>query len=226
MQKDLEDLSKKAVKAALSQDWNTAKEINLQILDQDPQNIDAKTRLGKAYLELKEYQKARKCFKEVLAVDPINAVAKKNLELAKDEKRSPTVNGKIINMVQEPATSLCTSAEITAKGITASKLAMGTDLEIRVFSHMAKLYCYYKDEKIELGVLKDPKVIKKLKEGKDMGATFSGTYVKGLDKEITVLITSSLPIFEGERQELKPYIKRDLVDGEGELEPSLEETQN
>lgn len=223
MQNDFDELVKKAVKAALTQDWALAKEINLQILDQEPENIDAKVRLGKACLELKDYQKARKYFKEVLAVDPINTVAKKNLELAKEEKHSPVTNGRLANMIQEPATCLATTAEITAKGFTATKLAMGLDLEVRVFSQMVKLYCMYKDQKIELGVLTDPKTIKKLRDGKELGATFTGTYVKGVDKELTVLIVSSLPIFDGERQELKPYTKRDFLDSDNEPEAVLEE---
>ena len=223
MQNDFDELGKKAVKAALAQDWALAKELNLQILEQDQQNIDAKVRLGKACLELRDYQKARKYFKEVLAVDPINAVAKKNLELAKEEKHSPAVNGRLANMIQEPATCLSTTAEITAKGLTATKLAMGLDLEVRVFSQMVKLYCIYKDEKIELGVLTDPKAIKKLRDGKELGATFTGTYVKGVDKELTVLITSTLPVFDGERQELKPYTKRDFLDSDNESEPIVDE---
>lgn len=223
MQNDLEELAKRAVRAALTQNWNLAKNLNLEILNQEPGNVDAKIRLGKACLELRDYQKARKYFREVLSVDPINPIAKKNLELAKEEKHSPAVNGRLANMVQEPATCLSTTAEITAKGLTASKLAMGLDLEVKVFSQVVKLYCLYKGEKVELGILTDPKAVKKLKDGKQIGATFCGTYVKGADKEITVLITSSLPVFDSEKQEFKPYIKKDLLDGENEPEPVLDE---
>ncbi len=223
MQNGFDELANKAVKAALSEDWALARDLNLQILEKDPQDLDAKIRLGKACLELREYQKARKYFREVLTVDPINTVAKKNLELAKDEKHTPVARGRLANMIQEPATCLSTTAEITAKGLTATKLPMGLDLEVRVFSQMTKLYCTYKDEKIELGVLTDPKAVKKLRDGKGLGATYSGTYVKGADKVITVLITSSLPIFDGEKQELKPYTKRDFLDSDNESESLVEE---
>lgn len=223
MQNDFEELTKKGVKAALAVDWALARDVNLEILEQDDKNVDAKVRLGKAYLELRDYAKARKCFKEVLIQDPINSVAKKNLELAKEEKHSPTTNGKFVNMISEPATFIQAQAEIVAKGFTASKLPMGANLELKVFSQMAKLFYMHKDQRVELAVITEPKIVKKLKTGRDDGAIFTGTFVKGNDKEITVLLCSSLPIFDGERQELKPYTKRDFLDSDNEPEPVLEE---
>ncbi len=224
MQNDLETLIKKAVKAAIALDWPSARDLNLQVLEQDTENLDAKVRLGKAYLELRDYAKAKKCFKEVLAVDPINPVAKKNMELAKEEKHSPaSTNGGLTNIIQEPATFIQAPAEIVAKGFTAQKLPMGASLEVKVFSQFAKLYYIYKDDRVELAVITEPKIVRRLKTGKDGGATFTGTFVRGMDKDITVLICSSLPVFEGERQELKPYTKRDFMDSDNEPEPVLEE---
>lgn len=223
MQNDFEELTRKAVKAAIALDWTLARDLNLQILQEDEKNIDAKVRLGKAYLELREYNKARKCFREVLVADPINIVAKKNLELAKEEKHSPASNGSSKNIIQEPATFIQVPAEIVAKGFTAGKIAMGSALEVKVFSQQVKLTYVHKDQKIELAVVTEPKIVKKLKNGKDAGANFTGTFVKGVDKEITVLINSSLPIFDGERQELKPYTKRDFLDSDNEPEIAVEE---
>ncbi len=223
MQNDYADLAQKAVKAAMALDWALARDLNLEILKQDDSNFDAKNRLGKAYLELRDFTKAKKLFREVLAVDPINPIAKRNLELAKEEKHSVAPNGKQACIIQEPATFIQSPAEIVAKGFTASKLPMGAELEVRVFSQFAKLFYPYKDQKIELAIVTEPTVVKKLKAGKDLGASLCATYVKGVDKEITVLINSTLPVFEGERQELKPYTKRDFTDSDNEPEPVLEE---
>ncbi|MFH1295385.1 MAG: tetratricopeptide repeat protein [bacterium] len=223
MQTDLEDLIRKAVKAAIALDWPSARDYNVQLLELDPENTDAKVRLGKAYLELGDYAKAKKLFKEALQVDPINPAAKKNLNLAKEGKRPSVGNGGLTNIIQEPATFVQTPAEITAKNFTASKLPMGASLDIKVFSQTAKLYYQHKNQKIELGVITEPKIVKRLKTGKEEGAIFSGTFVKGSDKDIVVLINSSLPIFEAERQELKPYTKRDFSDVDPDPEPILEE---
>lgn len=223
MHSDSEELVRKAVKAAIALDWALARDYNLQLLEVDDGDVDAKVRLGKAYLELRDYSKARKCFREVLAIDPINTVAKKNLELAKEEKHPPASNGKLTNIIQEPATFIQAPAEITAKNFTAGKIAMGASLEVKVFSQLAKLIYFYKDQRVTLAVITEPKIVKRLKAGKGRGASFTGTYVKGADKSITVLINSSLPIFESERQELKPYTKRDFLDSDNEPEPIVEE---
>lgn len=223
MQNDFEELARKAVKSAIALDWALARDLNLQILQEDVGNIDAKVRLGKSYLELREYNKARKCFREVLAADPINSVAKKNLELAKEEKHTPATNGGSKNIIQEPATFIQVPAEIVAKGFTAGKIAMGSGLDVKVLAQQVKLSYVHKDQKVELAVITEPKIVKRLKNGRDAGATFTGTFVKGTDKDITVLINSSLPIFDGERQELKPYTKRDFLDSDNEPEVVIEE---
>lgn len=223
MQNDFEELTRKAVKAAMALDWELARDYNLEILEQDNANIDAKVRLGKAYLELRDFTKAKKFFREVLAVDPINAVAKRNLELAKEEKHCISPNGRQASIIQEPATYLQSHAQIVAKGFMASKLPMGAELEVRVFHQLAKLNYLHKDQKIELAIITDPLVVKKLKAGKDVGSSFCATYVKGVEKDITVLINASLPVFESERQELKPYTKRDFTDSDNEPEPVIEE---
>jgi len=45
-----------------------------------------------------------------------------------------------------------------------------------------------------------------------------------VEKDLTILITSSSPIFDCERQELKPYTKRDFMDSDNEpAEPIIEE---
>ena len=222
------DVEKQAVKAAVSSDWLLAKELNLQILEIEPQDIDAKVRLGKAYLELREYAKARKCLKEVLAIDPINTVAQKNLQLAKEEKHTPApqngLKGLLFkSIIKEPATYVEAHAEIIAKGFTAAKITMGSVFTLKVLATQTKVLYNHKDQPIELAIITDAKLQKRLKIGKEQGAALTGTFVKGLDKEITLLINSSLPIFDGERQELKPYTKRDFMDSDNEPEPVVEE---
>jgi tetratricopeptide (TPR) repeat protein len=217
------DLEKQAVKAAVSSDWNLAREINLQILELEPKDIDAKVRLGKAYLELRDYTKAKKCLKEVLAIDPINTVAQKNLQLAKEEKHSPATQNGFRSLIKEPATYVEVHAEITAKGFTAAKISVGAIFALKVLVNQTKVLYDYKDQTVELAIVVDEKIQKRLKVGKEHGAVLTGTYVKGSDKNITLLINSSLPIFDGERQELKPYTKRDFMDSDNEPEPVVEE---
>ncbi|GIW69706.1 MAG: hypothetical protein KatS3mg101_0453 [Patescibacteria group bacterium] len=71
MQLSLAILSKKAIEAALAHDWQKAIELNTQILEKYPNNLETKIRLGRALIQVKQFEKAKKIFKEVLAVDPI-----------------------------------------------------------------------------------------------------------------------------------------------------------
>ncbi|PIS22478.1 hypothetical protein COT50_01765 [candidate division WWE3 bacterium CG08_land_8_20_14_0_20_41_10] len=218
------DLEKQAVKAAVASDWALAKDLNLQILELEHQDLDAKVRLGKAYLELRDFSKAKKCFKEVLTVDPINIVAQKNYQLAKEEKHSPTPQNGFRSLIKEPATYAEVQAEIVAKGFTASKIAIGATFTLKIFTNQTKVLYDYKDQLIELAVIVDNKIQRRLKAGKERGIIFTGTYVKGVEKDLTILITSSSPIFDCERQELKPYTKRDFMDSDNEpAEPIIEE---
>lgn len=217
------DLEKQSVKAAMASDWSLARDLNLKILEIEPQNVDSKVRLGKAYLELRDYAKARKYLKEVLAVDPINAVAQKNYQLAKEEKHSPVAQNGFKNLIKEPATYAEVQAEIVAKSFTAGKIAIGATFNLKVLANQTKVLYDYKNQKVELAVIADQKIQRRLKVSREQGATLIGTFVRGVDKEITVLITSSLPIFDGEKQELKPYTKRDFMDSDNEPEPVIEE---
>jgi len=218
------DLERQAIKAAVVSNWTLARDLNLQILDIEPHNVDAKVRLGKAYLELSDYSKAKKCFKEVLSVDPINTIAQKNYQLAKEERHSPNPQNGFKSLIKEPATYTEGQAEIIAKGFTAGRIPMGTTFDLKVLANQTKVLYDYKNQRIELAVIVDPKIQRKLRAGKEQGAILTGTFEKGIDKEITVLITSSLPIFDGEKQELKPYTKRDFLDSDNEPpEPVVEE---
>jgi tetratricopeptide (TPR) repeat protein len=69
----------KAIKAALTSEWDSAIAINEQLLSQFPQDLDCLNRLARAYFELGEIDRSKKIYKEVLELDPYNAIASKNL---------------------------------------------------------------------------------------------------------------------------------------------------
>ncbi len=72
--------SKGAIQFALAGRWHEAISLNEDILYYFPQEIEALNRLGKAYLEVGEYDQARESFKKVLDIAPHNTIAKKNLK--------------------------------------------------------------------------------------------------------------------------------------------------
>jgi len=71
--------SEVAIQAALQGKWTDAIQINRQILESFPSDVDAYNRLGKAQTELGKYKDARASYEKALEIDPLNTIAQKNL---------------------------------------------------------------------------------------------------------------------------------------------------
>lgn len=76
----LEDRGKQAVTLALAGRWAEAADLNREITGEDPDDVVAHNRLGKALTELGDVPGAVKAFEEALALSPNNAIARKNLQ--------------------------------------------------------------------------------------------------------------------------------------------------
>lgn len=72
-------LARRAILAALAQDWESALDTNLVILSEDPDDIDALNRASRAYLQLGDLENAAALSKRVLSKDPLNSIADKCL---------------------------------------------------------------------------------------------------------------------------------------------------
>lgn len=68
-----------AIQSALQGKWDLAVQLNQQILESFPTDVDAWNRLGKAFTELGRYADARDSYEKALEIDPLNQIARKNL---------------------------------------------------------------------------------------------------------------------------------------------------
>lgn len=84
----MDDPVKVAVAAALTRDWKTALKANLSTLKQNPKDIDALNRLGRAYFETGQKTKAEGIYQKVLRLDKFNSIATKSLELLRTSRLS------------------------------------------------------------------------------------------------------------------------------------------
>ncbi|OGM77158.1 hypothetical protein A2188_03315 [Candidatus Woesebacteria bacterium RIFOXYA1_FULL_43_9] len=66
-----------AIDFALEANWCAAIKTNRTILRQNPQDIDALTRLTRAFLETGNLRQAKKALKTALEIDPANPIAKR-----------------------------------------------------------------------------------------------------------------------------------------------------
>ncbi|RJQ36580.1 hypothetical protein C4559_04920 [Candidatus Microgenomates bacterium] len=69
-----------AIQTALTGDWTTAVSLNLEILKENPEDIETLNRLAFAYTVLGKVKEAKKTYQKVLQVDFQNPIALKNLK--------------------------------------------------------------------------------------------------------------------------------------------------
>lgn len=104
------NLSKLAIQKALNCEWEQALEINLELIKEDPQNIECLNRIAKAHFELGHYSDCKKLYEQVLGIDPYNPIAIKNLKRVSSFKKdgngiSSNHNGNTLSasyFLQEP----------------------------------------------------------------------------------------------------------------------------
>lgn len=78
---DLERLKNKAIDEAVNGNYKEAIILNQQILAQDPKDIDSLMQLAHAYWQTGELAFAKKYYRQALAIEPSNGLAKKRLAL-------------------------------------------------------------------------------------------------------------------------------------------------
>ncbi len=71
-------LGEASISAALEADWPRAIELNKKILEAVPDDVEARNRLGRAYLEQSKLDEAKQAFAEVLKLEPNNPIALRN----------------------------------------------------------------------------------------------------------------------------------------------------
>lgn len=72
-------LAQKAVSLALARSWLEALEVNLEILKDAPDDVDALNRLARCYAETGELEKAVETSQKVLRIDSTNSIAQRCL---------------------------------------------------------------------------------------------------------------------------------------------------
>lgn len=87
----IRQMSQEAINLAMHGRWKEAIAVNMSIIENMPTDIDAYNRLGKAYMELREYDSALESYNKVLELDAGNGIAQKNLARISQLKASNVV---------------------------------------------------------------------------------------------------------------------------------------
>lgn len=130
-----------AVAAAINCNWKKAVEINQKLLAVNPTDIDCLNRLGKAYLELGEKDKAITIFRKVLRLSKYDSIAQKNLDRAKAgkikilSKKNETSKPLIVNFLEEPGKTKLVALVNLAPASTLLKLSYGDGINLAPKRH-------------------------------------------------------------------------------------------
>ena len=80
--------SKEAIDLAMQARWQEAVNVNKDIIENFPEDVDAFNRLGRAYMELGKYAQAKEAYRKSVKLDPYNTIANRNIRRLNDLKES------------------------------------------------------------------------------------------------------------------------------------------
>lgn len=178
-------LHDKAIKAALSGDWELAVEINLEILAESPQNIAALNRLGRAYTELGQKEAASDAYTQVLKIDKYDAIASKNLKLLPHQKNNlASVALATEDFIELPGITKSTSLIKVASRDVLLSLSCKQILDLVPRTHLVAVIT---QDKACIGCLPDDLSLK-LKQLMKAGYTYSACLKGASDNTATIFI--------------------------------------
>jgi tetratricopeptide (TPR) repeat protein len=118
-------LQKKSIEFAKKGDWESAVEANKEILQQSPQDVGALNRLGFCYIQLNRNDEAMETYQKVLSIEKVNPIAKKYLDLLKQNiKVKPQSKNVYEDFVEEPRKTKIVSLDRLAGSAVLSKLSV------------------------------------------------------------------------------------------------------
>lgn len=208
METNLNILEKKAIDAAIKNNWESALKLNLLILEKNPDNLNAKIRLGKAQIQNMQFKEAINTFNEVLKKDPINQIAIKNLNTAKMGKISQNII-QPNKLIIEPGTT----TEFLIEYNSNIPFEIGQSLDIELNKDQLNLFF----NKSLFTNITNIELFKIISNAIKSNIIIECSVLKIKGNKITILFSSDKPIFKADKQSVKPYFKKGTIDDE-ELE--------
>jgi hypothetical protein len=127
--------SEQAISLAMKNRWDEAAQLNREILDLFPNEVDAYNRLGKALTELGRYGEARDAYAQAVKLDPLNGIAAKNLQrlgkLAAEGAAAPApspVDPRLF--IEESGKTTVTQLTDVRRADAAAKLSAGDQMRL------------------------------------------------------------------------------------------------
>ena len=128
--------SEQAITLAMRNRWDEAAQVNREILELFPNEVDAYNRLGKALTELGRYAEARDAYAQAVKLDPLNGIAAKNLQrlgkLASEERTAAPQPSPVDPrlFIEESGKTTVTQLTDVRRTEATAKLSAGDQLQV------------------------------------------------------------------------------------------------
>lgn len=180
-------LAQKAVKAALSCDWELAIELNKQILKDSPEDINALNRLAHAQAATGLIKQAIHASEKVILIDPFNTIAQKSLSKLKKLKNGHNISPAPLNasdFLEEPGKTRTVSLINLGDNKILAQLGSAEKVILKAHNHRV---CVYTCNDKYIGRVAD-NIAAKLRKLIDLGCEYN-TYIKtGNEHSVTIFM--------------------------------------
>jgi len=213
--------SEKAIQLAMQNKWQEAADLNRQILEAFPDDVDTLNRLGKALLELGQYADARDQYQRASKLDPGNGIAAKNLvrltRLADEAATSPvstvqysrTVDPSLF--IEESGKTAVTDLVDRPRFQTIATLAAGDKLTLKVENGVVRVF----GPGDALVGLLEPKISQRVIRLVEAGNRYSAAITSIDEHNVRIILREeyrdpsmrSRPSFPTQAPEIRPYTK-------------------
>ncbi len=225
--------SKQAIELAMQGRWREAIAANEVIIENFPNDVDSYNRLGRAYMELGEYNRAKEAYRKALEIDQYNTIAQKNLQRLNYLSKAAPVNleggyRKVEphKFIEEIGKAGVVNLESLAPQEIRAKMIAGDRVTLRVENHNLIVENAYGEY---LGKV-EPKHAQRLVKLIEGGNQYAASVVSSTEEGMTVIIreTYQHPNLAGKQsfptkglEEVKPYVEERVFRMESELADEL-----
>ncbi|MFN0070122.1 MAG: tetratricopeptide repeat protein [Chloroflexota bacterium] len=179
----------KAIQLAMQNRWAEATEVNRQIIELFPDDVDSHNRLGKALMELGRYPESRDAYRQATKLDPSNTIAARNLQRLEQltdgetEAAPPTPVDPRLFIEEAGKTVVTVLTDLAARPILV-RLTAGDPLTIELDGNIVKMV----DHGGELVGLVEPKLAQRVVRLTQMGNRFSAAVTAADEQSVRVII--------------------------------------
>jgi len=189
LEKTKKENTKIAVDSAMRSDWNKAIQINSDIIDRFPWDLEPYNRLGKALSEKGRNKKAIQAFRCALVISPNSPIAQKNmkrLEKTSGFKSSMTISATTPerSFIEETGRTGVTKLVNIPRSFDVTDLIAGHSVDLISVERGMRIL----DRKgVEIGSI-EPKLALRLKKLAEGGNTYSANITSAGEDGVTVII--------------------------------------